>query len=155
MAYKSGKRTIACLRRAIEVGRCYFSDSLNIADRTRFAGEHLLFMLPSRVAYWLFCAMTLRDVNKYGEGQLSPAARYVYHPRLRAAVRKLLPLRYHDAVWHFAFRLFWRESRDPKTDKAKIRECLHGEINETIDRTSEILGRDLRQVWAERGSSRE
>ena len=94
---------------------------------------------------------TFREINKYPEGELSPLARWLYRPRLRALLRNLVPVRWYDAIWDFAFGVFWRPSPESKSDKEKIRDILDQEIKETIERTSEVLKRDLYSIWGKSG----
>ncbi|MCR4411019.1 MAG: glycosyltransferase [Thermoguttaceae bacterium] len=46
------------LAQTIEIKRRHFADGLEVGDRLRLAAERLLMMLPPRVVYWLFCALT-------------------------------------------------------------------------------------------------
>jgi hypothetical protein len=92
----------------------------------------------------------LRDVNKIPDGYLSPLAQVSLRPWLRRLGRKLIPLPLHDTIWQAVRFLFWRSRPIRPEERRSAAELLREEIQAAIEGTSEILGRDLYPLWAEK-----
>lgn len=89
----------------------------------------------------------LEEANVFRHGRPRAPARYLFQPRVKALVRRLVPLRWQDPLWHLARRLFWREVAAPLANRAAVRQALQPMLDEIVGRTSELLGQDLYTLW--------
>jgi hypothetical protein len=105
------------------------------------------------VAQWLGIdgrtIQSYRDVNVLEPGQPWGVTGFLYHPRVKALVRRWLPLSWHDRLWSLTRRVFWRKGKGSTAAKSELRQLLHQELQEVLGECSELLGRNLHGVWGE------